>query len=115
MERKNFLGLYISELGVGTYLGDFDQATSEGYKQVIRTAYKRGVNVVDTAIVYRYMKSERDVGAVAKELGRENLIISTKGGYVPYDIDLGADPKDYFYENFINTGIINLQEMTPQG
>jgi len=115
MERKNFLGLSISELGVGTYLGDFDQATSEGYKQVIRTAYKRGVNVVDTAIVYRYMKSERDVGAVARQLGRENLIISTKGGYVPYDIDLGADPKDYFYENFTNTGIINLQEMTPQG
>jgi len=46
MERKNFLGLSISELGVGTYLGDLDQATSEGYKQVIRTAYKRGVNVV---------------------------------------------------------------------
>jgi aryl-alcohol dehydrogenase-like predicted oxidoreductase len=115
MERKDFLGHSISELGVGTYLGDLDQATSEGYKQVIRTAYKRGVNVVDTAIVYRYMKSERDVGAVAKELGRENLIISTKGGYVPYDIDLKADPKDYFYENFINTGIINLQEMTPQG
>ncbi len=88
---------------MGTYLGDFDQATSEGYKQVIRTAYQRGVNVVDTAIVYRYMKSERDVGAVAKELGRENLIISSKGGYVPYDIDLKADPKDYFYENFINT------------
>jgi aryl-alcohol dehydrogenase-like predicted oxidoreductase len=115
MERKDFLGHSISELGVGTYLGDLDQATSEGYKQVIRTAYKRGVNVVNTAIVYRYMKSERDVGAVAKELGRENLIISTKGGYVPYDIDLKADPKDYFYENFINTGIINLQEMTPQG
>jgi aryl-alcohol dehydrogenase-like predicted oxidoreductase len=47
MERKNFLGLSISELGVGTYLGDLDQATSEGYKQVIRTAYKRGVNVVE--------------------------------------------------------------------
>jgi len=47
MEKKNFLRLSISELGVGTYLGDVDQATSEGYKQVIRTAYKRGVNVVD--------------------------------------------------------------------
>jgi hypothetical protein len=35
MERKDFLGLSISELGVGTYLGDLDQATSEGYKQVI--------------------------------------------------------------------------------
>ncbi len=115
MERKNFLGLSLSELGVGTYLGDLDQNTSEGYKGVIRTAFERGVNVVDTAIVYRYMKSERDVGSVAKELGRENLVISTKGGYVPYDIDLKADPKDYFYENFINTGIINLQELTPQG
>jgi len=37
------------------------------------------------------------------------------GGYVPYDVELGADPKDYFYENFINTGVINIQEMTPQG
>ena len=115
MEKKIFLDLSLSELGVGTYLGELDEATSLGYQEVIEQAFKKGVNVVDTAIVYRYMKSERDVGTVAKKLRRENLIISTKGGYIPYDFDSGEDPKDYFYQNFVNTGIINLQEMTPQG
>ncbi len=71
--------------------------------------------MVDTAIVYRYMKSERDIGEVLREVPRDKVIVSTKGGYVPYDVDSGIDPKDYFYENFVNTGIIKLEEMTPQG
>ncbi len=116
IRMKSFLDLKLSELGVGTYLGELDRHTSEGYRQAIKSAYTDyGVNVVDTAIVYRYMKSERDVGAVLKEVGREKFIVSTKGGYVPYDIDSGTDPKDYFYENFVNTGLIKLDEMTPQG
>lgn len=61
------------------------------------------------------MKSERDIGEVLKEVPRERMVLSTKGGYVPYDADSGADPRDYFYENFVNTGIIKLEEMTPQG
>ncbi|SHK36513.1 aldo/keto reductase [Thermocrinis minervae] len=105
----------LSKLGIGTYLGELDQKTSEGYKEVIREGIRLGINVVDTAIVYRYMKSERDIGQVLQEVGREKVFLSTKGGYVPYDYDLGQDPKDYFYENFVNTGIIKLEEMTPQG
>ncbi len=89
--------------------------TSQGYREVIKTALQRGINVVDTAIVYRYMKSERDIGEVLREVPRDKVIVSTKGGYVPYDVDSGIDPKDYFYENFVNTGIIKLEEMTPQG
>ncbi len=112
---KNFLDLKLSELGVGTYLGELDQKTSQGYREVIKTALQRGINVVDTAIVYRYMKSERDIGEVLREVPRDKVIVSTKGGYVPYDVDSGIDPKDYFYENFVNTGIIKLEEMTPQG
>ncbi len=112
---KNFLDLKLSKLGVGTYLGELDQKTSEGYREVIKTALQRGINVVDTAIVYRYMKSERDIGEVLREVPRDKVIVSTKGGYVPYDVDSGIDPKDYFYENFVNTGIIKLEEMTPQG
>ncbi len=115
MEKKSFLNLSLSELGVGTYLGELDDKTSEGYREVIREAFRRGVNVVDTAIVYRYMKSERDVGAVARELGRGNLVISTKGGYIPYDVEFGGDPRDYFYENFVNAGIVDISKMTPQG
>ncbi len=112
---KNFLDLKLSELGVGTYLGELDQRTSQGYRKVIKTALQRGINVVDTAIVYRYMKSERDIGEVLREVQRSQMVLSTKGGYVPYDVDSGIDPKDYFYENFVNTGIIKLEEMTPQG
>jgi len=52
---------------------------------------------------------------VLREVPRDKVIVSTKGGYVPYDVDSGIDPKDYFYENFVNTGIIKLEEMTPQG
>ncbi|MCS6958051.1 MAG: aldo/keto reductase [Aquificaceae bacterium] len=112
---KRFLDLELSELGVGTYLGEPDSTTSEGYRSVIEKAVDYRINVVDTAIVYRYMKSERDIGRVLGTLPREKLIISTKGGYVPYDIDSGVDPKDYFYENFVSTGILKLEEMTPQG
>ncbi|WP_448588354.1 aldo/keto reductase [Thermocrinis sp.] len=115
MEKKTFLNLSLSELGVGTYLGEPDSQTSQGYKDVIQRAFERGVNVVDTAIVYRYMKSERDVGEVAKKVGRENLIISTKGGYVPYDIDSGQDFREYFYEKFISSDIIDPKDMSPQG
>jgi len=109
---KKFLDLELSEIGIGTYLGELEDT---GYRDVIKKAVSYGINVVDTAIVYRYMKSERDIGHVIKEVGREKLVISTKGGYVPFDVEANKDPKDYFYENFVDTGIIDLNEMTPQG
>ncbi|MFN3947570.1 MAG: aldo/keto reductase [Aquificaceae bacterium] len=112
---KDFMGLKLSPLGVGTYLGDIDQKTSQGYREVIRLALKEGINLIDTAIVYRYMRSERDIAQVLKEVERDRVVISTKGGYVPYDVDSGIDPQDYFYQNFIDTGILNPKEMTPQG
>ncbi|MFN4012572.1 MAG: aldo/keto reductase [Aquificaceae bacterium] len=112
---KEFLDLRLSDLGVGTYLGELDQRTSQGYKEVISHALKEGVNVIDTAIVYRYMKSERDVGQVLQGVKRERVILSTKGGYIPYDVDSGVDPKEYFYENFIYTGIVDQRQMSPQG
>ena len=115
MERIEFLGVELSRLGVGTYLGDPDEKTSHGYMSVIKKAIDYGINVVDTAIVYRYMKSERDIGRVLKEVGREKYVVSTKGGYIPYDVDSGTDPKDFFYENFVNTGLVKIEEMTPQG
>ena len=41
MRKKTFLDLSLSELGVGTYLGDLDEKTSQGYREVIREAFKR--------------------------------------------------------------------------
>ena len=50
-----------------------------------------GVNHIDTAPNYRYMQSERAIGRALIALVRkydflrEELVISTKGGYIPED------------------------------
>ena len=115
MLYREFLGMKLSEMGIGTYLGELDEETDKLYYETIKEAINNGINVVDTAINYRYMKSERVIGKVLREVGREKVIVSTKGGYIPYDADSGEDPKEYFEKNFIKTGIVNLNEMTPQG
>jgi aryl-alcohol dehydrogenase-like predicted oxidoreductase len=112
MIYKEFLDLKLSEIGMGTYLGELDEATDKAYEQTIKYAHQNGVNVVDTALNYRYMKSERLIGRVLKDIKREELIISTKGGYVPYDIESGIDPKDYFYDVFVYPGIIDESKLT---
>ncbi len=115
MRYKEFGAERLSEIGIGTYLGELDEDTDRRYYETIKLSVELGVNVVDTAINYRYMKSERVVGRVAQDVGRERLFISTKGGYIPFDADSGEDPKVFFEENFIKTGTVNPQEMTPQG
>jgi aryl-alcohol dehydrogenase-like predicted oxidoreductase len=116
MNYKQFLDLKLSEIGVGNYLGNTDDATNESYKKTIKKAFEYGVNVVDTAINYRDMESERVVGEVLKEIGRENLIVSTKGGYFPRDRRLKvSDIAKYLRENFIDTGIVNPEDITPYG
>ncbi len=115
MIYREFEGEKLSELGMGTYLGELDEETDRRYEETIGLGVDLGINVVDTAINYRYMKSERVIGKVIKTLGRETLFISTKGGYVPFDADSGEDPRVFFEENFIRTGLIDPNEMTPQG
>mgnify|MGYP001626158789 FL=1 len=112
MIYKEFLEMKLSEIGIGTYLGELDETTDKAYEEAIKFGYENGINVVDTALNYRYMKSERVIGRVLKDIKREELIISTKGGYVPYDIESGIDPKDYFYDIFVYPGIIDEKKLT---
>jgi len=115
MLYRDFMGIKLSEMGVGTYLGELSEEVDKAYEETIEEALRRGINVVDTAINYRYMKSERVIGRVVQKVGREKLFISTKGGYIPYDADSNEDPKEYFEKNFLKSGIVKLEEMTPQG
>lgn len=90
-------GLHISSIGLGTYLGGTDPATSQGYVESIVAAVESGCNLLDTAVNYRHMHSERDTGAALARLfsggiaQRDELVICTKGGYLPFD---GAPPAD---------------------
>lgn len=110
-------GLVLSSIGIGTYLGEADEATDAGYTQSVVRAVQLGVNVIDTAANYRFQRSERSIGAaleiLANEHGipREELVICTKGGYLPFD---GAPPRNvaqYVIETFVNTGIASFEDI----
>ena len=63
---RNFDGLTLSTLGLGTYLGNPDDATDRAYEEAVQTALRGGVNFLDAAINYRNQRSERSIGAALK-------------------------------------------------
>jgi aryl-alcohol dehydrogenase-like predicted oxidoreductase len=109
---RPMLGISVASIGIGTYLGDPDAETDRGYEDAIKAALRGGINLIDTAVNYRFQRSERNIGkAVAEliaagELQREEVIVATKGGYVTFDGTVPADPRAWFAEHFIKTGIV---------
>ena len=110
-------GLMLSSIGIGTYLGNPDAATDADYTRAIVRAVQLGVNVIDSAANYRFQRSERSIGAALKLLAaehgiaREELVICTKGGYLPFD---GAPPRSvaqYFQETFVKPGIASFEDV----
>jgi aryl-alcohol dehydrogenase-like predicted oxidoreductase len=90
-------GCLVSTLGIGTYLGEMDDSTDTAYTAAIRRSVEGGLNVVDTAINYRHMRSELSVGAALRELihhgeaARDELLICSKAGFLtPGAIPAGA-------------------------
>ena len=86
--------LKISTIGIGTYMGDPDDRTDFDLYNAIKTSVlSGGVNHIDTAPNYRYMKSEKVVGKILNvlhhkyDVPRESLFVASKGGYVPEDAD----------------------------
>lgn len=107
-EQQN---LWLSSLGIGTYLGEPDARTDAGYTGAIVEAVSSGVNVIDSAINYRFQRSERSVGAAIVELmkrgySREELLICTKGGFLTPDSDMPADAGEYFNREYVETGLL---------
>ena len=109
-------GLQLSSIGIGTYLGEADEATDARYKDAVVRAVQLGVNVIDSAANYRFQRSERSIGdalqILTREHGfaREELLLCTKGGYLPFD---GAPPRDlgrYLHETFVKPGIASFDD-----
>jgi aryl-alcohol dehydrogenase-like predicted oxidoreductase/catechol 2,3-dioxygenase-like lactoylglutathione lyase family enzyme len=114
---RETLGIAISSIGLGTYLGESDAATDAAYEEAIRTALSGGINLLDTAVNYRFQRSERAIGRVLAELAgagkirREEIVVATKGGYVTFDGEMPADPRQWFEENYIKPGIVGPGEL----
>ena len=50
---RTFGSLTLSSVGMGTYLGESDDATDAAVEGAVAESVRRGVNVLDTAINYR--------------------------------------------------------------
>jgi len=88
---REWRGLSLSSVGIGTYLGPDDDATDALYLAAVEQAVASGINVVDSAVNYRRQRSERAVGRALSRLvragsaAREGVVVTTKGGYLPFD------------------------------
>ncbi len=116
-------GVWLSAIGLGTYLGEVDDETSARYEQAIARALALGCNVIDTAINYRFQESERAVGRALHGATRDEVFIATKGGYVPFDRALAQLQQKQFAEaagayverTFIETGIARAEDFAQGG
>jgi aryl-alcohol dehydrogenase-like predicted oxidoreductase len=109
-------GLVLSSIGIGTYLGEADDATDGAYTDAIVSAVQNGCNVIDSAINYRFQRSERAVGAALKELfskgfSRDEIVVCTKAGFLTPDGRMPADPNEYFAHEFLDRGIFRVDEI----
>lgn len=106
-----------SQLGLGTYIGDFSDEHSKLFREAITFALLNGINFIDTAINYRGMRSERDIGFVLTKLieegiiNRNQVVVSTKAGIIPGDGEIMLRPVDYLQEKLIDTGILNATDV----
>jgi aryl-alcohol dehydrogenase-like predicted oxidoreductase len=108
-------GLYLSSIGIGTYLGNPDEETDVDYIDAVVRAVQLGVNVIDSAANYRFQRSERSIGVALAELteqgySRDELLICTKGGYMPFDGGPPYDVPTYVEETFTKPGVATLDD-----
>ena len=111
---RSFDNLNLSSLGMGTYLGQITPEEDRDLENAIYESVKSGaMNVIDTAINYRSMKSEKNIGKAMKRLiedgviSRDQVFISTKNGYITNDGDFPTvDVLEYMQNMFISQGII---------
>ena len=115
---KIFEDLHLSNVGIGTYLGNPDNQTDELVKNAVKQSVLSGVNVIDTAINYRAQKAERSVGKALSELIQEEKItrnqvfVSSKNGYVTNDADIQEDFMEYVMRELGKTGIVKEGDIT---
>lgn len=109
----------IPKIGLGTHLGSFSDEDSRLYTDAIIFAVKNGITMIDTAINYRGMRSEKDVGKAVSILissdiiKREDVLISSKAGLLFGDIATLEEMISFALNGVdaINVGSKNVQHI----
>jgi len=116
---KNVNNLTLSNVGIGTYLGNPDIETDKLVEDAIKKSILGGINIIDSAINYRAQKAERSVGNAISQLidnddiSREEIFVSTKNGYVTNDGDIKEDLMQYVMREYGKTGIVKEGDISP--
>ena len=117
---KEFDDLILSSIGMGTYLGDLSKEDDIDIENALYESVKsHAINVIDSAINYRAMKSEKSIGRALLRLVRDKIVsrdqvfISTKNGYITNDGDYpGVDVMEYMQRMFISNGVIHAEDIS---
>ncbi len=109
--------LWLSSIGMGTYLGALDDATDAAYCDAAGAALQAGINLLDTAINYRHQRSERNIGAAILSairtgaIRRDEVLVCTKAGFLTFDGNVPPDPLVYFRSEYLDRGVMQASEI----
>jgi aryl-alcohol dehydrogenase-like predicted oxidoreductase len=115
---NEFQNLTLSNVGIGTYLGEPDSVTDQKVTNAVKQSITSGVNVIDSAINYRSQKAERSVGKAISELineekiSRDQIFLSSKNGYVTNDADVQLGFWEYVKQEYTEKGIVSEGDIT---
>src|ERR1700722_13070358 len=107
------LGVSVSSIGIGTYLGEPDDETDRAYQEAITASLRSGINEINTAVNYRFQRSERNIDkalgelVAAGEIEREQVVVATKGGDITFAGWVPPNPRAWFEEHYVKTGIVS--------
>ncbi|NCD11229.1 MAG: aldo/keto reductase [Epsilonproteobacteria bacterium] len=112
-------GLLFSKLGFGTFKKEpyKEENYTFDYKEALHEAIKNGINVIDTAINYRYQESEKEIGEVLQalfqsgEVKRDELILCSKGGFIPLEFPFPQNPYTWIDANILQKGLASKEEI----
>jgi aryl-alcohol dehydrogenase-like predicted oxidoreductase len=111
--RTSAGGLSLGSIGLGSYLGAPDAATDVAVEQAVSISLASGrVNVVDTAINYRFQRAERSIGralhrAIDREaVRRDEVFLATKIGYLAPDAESSIPLDSWVEQELVRPGIL---------
>ena len=110
---------FISSLGLGTFRKEpyREENYVVNYKDSVKMAVLNGINLIDTAINYRYQVSEEEIGEALQELfddkkaSREQLIITSKAGFLPLEFPFPENPYEWIETNVVKSGLATKEEI----
>jgi aryl-alcohol dehydrogenase-like predicted oxidoreductase len=107
-------GVLVSSIGLGSYLGECDDADDIRYADTAHHAIATGINLLDSAINYRCQRSERAFGkalsrAVRMETAsRDELVVCTQPAR-------REDYQEYVKREYLDPGIMRAEDIVAGG